>query len=101
MNDRITPSLGEDGPPAELAPPLQALWWLRKGGLATGPSWERAHEICQDGEGQPPFDLVHALAHRIEGDEANAGYWYRRAGEAPGQGDLAAEWSRIAALLDR
>ena len=40
-------------PPAALAPPLQALWWLKKGGLATGPEWERAHEICQAAEGTP------------------------------------------------
>ena len=40
-------------PPATLSPPLQALWWLKKGGLATGPEWERAHAICQTAEGTP------------------------------------------------
>jgi hypothetical protein len=101
MDDRITATLGGDTPPEDLGPPLQALWWLRKGGLAMGPAWERAHDLCQAGEGTRACDLVHALVHRIEGDDTNAGYWYRRAGETPGDGDLTAEWVRIAALLSR
>jgi hypothetical protein len=42
--------------------------------------------------------MVHALAHWIEGDAANADYWYRRVGgeRAP---TLEAEWRRIAAAL--
>ena len=44
---------------------------------------------------------VHAYLHRREGDLANAGYWYRRAGRDPGQGELEQEWAEIArALLD-
>ena len=42
MNDRILSSLEDDQPPADLAPPLQALWWLKKGDLRTGPEWKRA-----------------------------------------------------------
>ncbi len=85
-------------PPRDLDPPLQALWWLKKGGLATGPEWERAHEICQGGEGGRGYDLVHGLAHWIEGDLGNADYWYRRAGSRRGD-DLEAEWARIAGEL--
>ena len=40
--------------------------------------WEKAHAICQQNEGNHDDDLVHALAHWIEGDESNAGYWYHR-----------------------
>jgi hypothetical protein len=87
-----------EAPPATLSPPLQALWWLQKGGLRVGPEWERAHAIAQDGEGAPDHDLVHALVHRIEGDDANAAYWYRRAGSVPAGGDVAEEWAR---LVDR
>lgn len=90
-----------DAPPAELSPPLQALWWLRKGGLATGPAWDRAHAICQDREGTRDYDLVHALAHWIEGDRANSDYWYRRAGARPQGADVAAEWDLLAATLGR
>ena len=85
-------------PPPGLTPAAQALWWLRKGRLAPGPEWERAHAICRDGEGTRDCDRVHALAHWIEGDLGNADYWYRRAGERRG-GDVAAEWERLAAEL--
>lgn len=40
--------------------------------------WNEAHEIAQSKEGHPDYDRVHALLHRIEGDEWNAKYWYRR-----------------------
>lgn len=88
-----------DAPDPSLPPPLQALWWLRKGGFGVGPEWEKAHAICQTAEGTPAYDVVHALAHWIEGDESNARYWYRRVG--PGRASsIPAEWQRIAALLD-
>ena len=96
---RLLESIDADEPPAELRPALAALWWLRKGGLATGPEWERAHEICQAGEGTPELDWIHGLAHLIEGDTGNAAYWYRRAGRSRASGDLAAEWERIASDL--
>jgi hypothetical protein len=84
--------------PAELSPPLQALWWLKKGGLVMGTEWETAHGICQTREGDHAYDLVHGLAHWIEGDVGNADYWYRRVGENPAD-DIDAEWTRIAAAL--
>lgn len=97
MTRTILESLSLDRPPDALSEPHKALWWLRKGGLRTGPEWERAHEICQAGEGRADFDHVHALAHLIEGDTANAGYWYRRAGQSGDQGrDLETEWARVA-----
>ena len=86
-------SVGGDAPPAEitdLAP--QALWFAAKG------DWDRAHELAQAAKGKSG-DWVHAYLHRVEGDLANAGYWYRRAGEAVHSGDLAAEWDEIAAAL--
>ena len=85
-------------PPQDLPPPLQALWGLKKGGLSTGPEWAKAHDICQSREGDRGHDPVHALIHWIEGDMANAGYWYRRAGSerAP---TISQEWDRIAAEL--
>ena len=83
-------------PPAGLTPPQQALWWLRKGGYMVGDGWERAHTICQANEGTPSYDVVHALAHWIEGDDANSGYWYRRAGATRVGPDVAAEWEHLA-----
>jgi hypothetical protein len=87
-------------PPSELTPPQQALWWLKQGKLAMGPEWQKAHEICQAKEGVHAYDLVHALAHWIEGDTGNAAYWYRRVGEKRAE-NIAAEWQRISAALAR
>jgi hypothetical protein len=42
--------------------------------------WDDAHEIAQSKEGHPDYDRLHAYLHRIEGDEWNARYWYRRIG---------------------
>ena len=91
-------SLSNSIPPSGVSPPLQALWWLKKGELAIGPDWERAHAICQQDEGNPDYDIVHALAHWIEGDEANAAYWYRRVGGQRGA-TIGAEWERVVGLL--
>jgi hypothetical protein len=43
-------------------------------------NWEAAHEIAQSREGHPDYDRLHAYLHRVEGDEWNAKYWYRRIG---------------------
>jgi hypothetical protein len=87
-------------PSPELSAPLQALWWLKKGNLAMGAEWENAHTICQAREGERDYDLVHALAHWIEGDVGNAEYWYARAHEKRGS-DIAAEWTRIVGVLNK
>ncbi|TYC49491.1 hypothetical protein FMN50_24210 [Rhodobacterales bacterium] len=73
---------------------MQALWWLKKGGLSVGPEWEQAHMICQEAEGELPHDWIHALCHLIEGDTGNAAYWFRRAGK-PVVRDAAALWQDI------
>lgn len=39
--------------------------------------WDEAHRIAQSDEGEPHHDLMHAIAHRREGDFPNAGYWFR------------------------
>jgi hypothetical protein len=100
MKDFNQWSFAEAAPPAGLAVPLQALWWLKKGKLALGPEWEKAHELCQTKEGEGSYDLVHALAHWIEGDTANANYWYRRVG-VQRAADIAAEWQRVAAEFSK
>lgn len=84
--------------PQGITAPQQALWWLRKGGYAIGPEWQRAHELCQQQEGDYAHDAVHALAHWIEGDAGNTAYWYRRTGEQRAV-SIEAEWERLAAKL--
>jgi hypothetical protein len=59
--------------------------------------WNGAHNIAQD-EHSKFGSLLHGYLHRIEGDEWNASYWYRQAGEANFKGSLDAEWDYIARL---
>lgn len=46
--------------------------------LALAGDWQRAHEVAQRLEADPRACWLHAVVHRIEGDVANARYWYRR-----------------------
>jgi hypothetical protein len=71
----FTHSTRDSAPPPGLSPPLVALWHAARG------EWAQAH------------------LQRGEGDLANAGYWYRRAGKAMPTGNLAAEREAIAAAL--
>lgn len=79
----------------------RALGLLEKAGYTIGPDWDAAHDIAQAHEGEAAFDWLHALVHRIEGDEWNAGYWYRRAGRPRFEGTFADEARAIAAETDR
>ena len=79
--------------------PPTVLDLIEAGGLKTGVEWEEAHQICQVREGQQAFDWLHALLHRIEGDDANAAYWYRRAGQVRNPGSVEDEWREIGVAL--
>jgi len=85
-------TLSDAAPAADLAPPLQALWWAAKG------DWDQAHKIVQDEESGDAA-WVHAYLHRVEGDLGNASYWYRRAGKPAASDSLDAEWARIVSEL--
>jgi hypothetical protein len=91
---QFTVSLSRSAPPARLSAALQGLWWAAKG------EWDRAHRIVQDEKGAEDA-WVHAYLHRVEGDVANAGYWYRQAGRPTASGPLDDEWQVIAAELLR
>lgn len=101
MTDHLRDTLDHSKPPESLNKPLQAMWWLKKGGLLTGPEWEQAHIICQAMEGTKAFDWVHALAHWIEGDFGNSDYWYRQAGERRKKPSVSEEWDYIAEQLSQ
>jgi hypothetical protein len=68
---------------------LQALYYDAKG------NWEAAHNIAQRREGTQPYDRLHAYLHRKEGDEWNAGYWYRRAKTTMPSVSLEKEWDSL------
>ena len=42
--------------------------------------WQAAHQIVQRDEDSPLACWAHGIVHLMEGDAANARYWYRRAG---------------------
>jgi hypothetical protein len=44
--------------------------------------WEESHELSQDIPSREG-SYWHGIAHRIEPDSSNAGYWFRRVGEHP------------------
>jgi hypothetical protein len=66
------------------SPALRALALLSAG------DWDGAHALVQD-DLSPEAAWVHAHLHRVEGDQANARYWYARAGRPEGRGDFEAE----------
>ena len=85
--DEFVASLAHGNPP-EITGNLLALWYDGKG------KWDRAHEIAQDNNGIEAA-WVHAYLHRKEGDEWNAGYWYRRAGKDHCRLSLKEEWREL------
>ena len=48
--------------------------------LALAGQWEAAHDLVQQFDSDPAAAWIHAVLHKIEGDESNSRYWYRRAG---------------------
>ncbi len=79
-------------PPDGLSFALQALWWDAKG------DWDRAHECAQARDDAAGMS-VHAYLHRKEGDQSNAGYWYRRCRKPPATVSLEEEWEELARTL--
>ncbi len=83
----------------ELASLIAAFDRLASTDFAMGSDWEEVHNLCQAHEGMADFDWGHALCHRIEGDDWNATYWYRRAGKPVATGSFAEEWAAMKAKL--
>ena len=81
-------TLVQEKAPEGSSPALRAMWQDAKG------NWNEAHAIAQEIEDKTG-SWIHAYLHRKEGDLANAGYWYRRAGQSMEDGPLTAEWDRI------
>ena len=49
--------------------------------LAVAGEWNAAHQIVQQYEADTMAAWIHAVLHKIEGDQDNSRYWYRRAGK--------------------
>ena len=52
---------------------------LRAIDLALANDWDAAHNLVQQHESDRTAAWIHAVLHKIEGDDANSRYWYRRA----------------------
>jgi hypothetical protein len=72
--EKFSLSLNRIEPNSQWSPALQSLWFLSKG------NWNASHEIAQDLHTELG-SWIHALLHRMEGDEFNAQYWYQQAGK--------------------
>ena len=62
--------------------------------------WKKAHDIVESLHSSIAAH-VHAYLHRVEGDQWNADYWYRRAGVPRIDNTLDEEWDRINDLIMR
>ena len=87
-------SINHDAPPEGIERALQALWHQAKG------DWHEAHRLAQ-AQDDKTGAWVHAYLHRVEGDNANAGSWYRRAGKLHSSALLNEEWEEIVSALLR
>lgn len=67
-------SLEQLAPEASWSDALKALWFDAKG------DWQSSHDIAEVMHSNMG-SWIHAYLHRKEGDEWNAGYWYRQAGK--------------------
>lgn len=69
-------------------PLLKSLWYDGNG------DWAKAHDEVDGLDGKDAA-RIHAYLHRKEGDQWNADYWYRRAGEAICSLTLREEWEEL------
>ncbi len=79
-------------PPGDENGLVAALWH------ASQDNWQKAHELVQAIESAEAA-WVHAYLHRVEGDLANARYWYNRAGKPEARMSTEEEWKQLAEAL--
>jgi hypothetical protein len=85
-------SLSANEPPRNISVYLKSLWYDAKG------DWDKAHQLIQDVDDKNA-SWIHAYLHRKEGDVANSGYWYSRAGKNRSSLSLEKEWEEIVTAL--
>jgi hypothetical protein len=91
-SEEFMASLQAGEPPAGVGHALTAMWY------DANDNWESAHTEAQAQEDETGA-WVHAYLHRVEGDPANAAYWYRRANRPVCNDSLQEEWDSIVAEL--
>jgi len=89
VDEFLESTQNDSAAPAGLSPELESLWLSKTG------NWEAAHSVAQEIH-TPMGSWIHAHLHVIEGDLANASYWYNRAGKrARGPKELEEEWRQL------
>lgn len=61
-----------------MPPPAEHSVLIRAIELAVAGDWQAAHAIVDPLEDDQTACWIHGCLHKIEGDETNARYWYRR-----------------------
>ena len=64
-----------------MAAPVDRTALIRAVRLAQAGDWDAAHGLVDSIEDDATACWIHACLHKIEGDETNARYWYRRSGQ--------------------
>ena len=62
--------------------------------------WQAAHAIVQEDEESALACWAHGIVHLLEGDAANARYWYKNAGRPFGE-DVPREIAALSAAVER
>ena len=74
---------------------------LRAIALAQENQWDTAHQIVQEYK-DPIASWIHAVLHKIEGDEFNSRYWYARtSAEYEDFGSVKDELIHLLTMLDK
>jgi hypothetical protein len=60
--------------------------------------WDSAHRLIQD-YSDPLACRIHGNLHRVEGDLANADYWYKRAGMTLPNNPIADELADLTKII--
>lgn len=87
----------QESSPSVLLPGARAPEAAVSGLLLLAGCWDDSHNVSQDVASQEG-SYWHAIAHRIEPDSPNAGYWFRQVGEHPVFPEL---YRRASGILQR
>ncbi|WP_455169515.1 hypothetical protein [Aegicerativicinus sediminis] len=81
-------TLGNENPPESWSLQLKCLWYDANN------EWQKAHDIAQNMDNMIG-SWLHAYLHRVEGDQWNADYWYRKANRKSPKNSLDEEFENI------
>ena len=90
--NEFSKTLNKENPDLNWPEALKAMWFDAK------ENWEASHDIAQDMQ-NAMGSWIHAYLHRKEGDDWNAGYWYRQTGRPFPETTLAEEHQEMVEFI--